>query len=166
MDDAAAGARDWADVIEEAISGVDDVVLVGHSLAGLAVPIVAGHAPLRRIVFLCANVPVPGISYSDYLVEHPDAVIIPPLTFDELGRLTVPWEAARELFYGDCDEALAREAYEHLVPSAALIANSETCPLEAWPDVAPSYIPVYGGSDHRAELVAAGERRATRCSGD
>ena len=143
MDDPAAGAADWANVIVEAIGDAgdrDDVILVGHSLAGLAVPIVAAMVPLRRMVFLCANVPVPGILDEQYLGEHPDAVIIPPLTFDAQGRLTVPWPVARELFYGDCDEALAQAAYERLVPSAALIANREPCPLDAWPEVPSDYI--------------------------
>src|SRR5271165_268945 len=143
MDDASAGASDWADVIVEAIADVghrDDVLLVGHSLAGLAVPIVGARVRLRRMVFLCANVPLPGVSYEEYLADHPDAVTIPPVTFDQQGRLTLTWEAARELFYGDCDEALAREAYAHLVPSAALIANREKCPLDAWPDVPSSYV--------------------------
>jgi pimeloyl-ACP methyl ester carboxylesterase len=143
MDDPSAGAGDWAVVIVKAIADAgerDDVVLVGHSLAGLALPLVAAHVPVRRMVFLCANVPVPGRSYEEYLAEHPDAVIIPPLKFDEQGRLTVSWDVARELFYGDCDEALAREAYEHLVPSAALVANRERCPLDSWPEVPSSYI--------------------------
>jgi hypothetical protein len=143
MDDPSAGAGDWAVVIVKAIADAgerDDVVLVGHSLAGLALPLVAADVPVRRMVFLCANVPVPGRSYEEYLAEHPDAVIIPPLKFDEQGRLKVSWDVARELFYGDCDEALAREAYEHLVPSAALVANRERCPLDAWPEVPSSYI--------------------------
>jgi pimeloyl-ACP methyl ester carboxylesterase len=143
MDDPSAGAGDWARVIEDAIADAghpDDIVLVGHSLAGLALPIVGSRVRLRRMVFLCANVPMPGRSYEKYLAEHPDAVIIPPLTLDELGRLTVSWEAARELFYGDCDETLARDAYEHLIPSAALVANRERCPLDAWPEVPSSYI--------------------------
>jgi hypothetical protein len=143
MDDPAAGAGDWADVIVEAIGRAgdrDDLVLVGHSLAGLAIPIVASRVALRRMVFLCANVPVPGLSYEQYVEDHPDAVIVPPLTFDTQGRLTVSWPIARELFYGDCDEALAREAYGHLVPSAALIANRDRCPLDSWPDAPSDYI--------------------------
>ena len=143
MDDPTAGAGHWADAVVDAISPADEadgIVLVGHSLAGLALPIIAQRVRPLQMIFLCANVPVPGVSYEDYLVRYPDAVIMPPMTFDEQGRLTVPWAAAREIFYGDCEELLAREAWEHLVPSAALIANKEQCPLQVWPDVPTRYI--------------------------
>jgi pimeloyl-ACP methyl ester carboxylesterase len=143
MNDANAGAGDWAEVIVEAVAdlgGRDDLILVGHSLAGLALPIVAARVPPRRMVLLCANVPMPGVSYEEYLVDHPDAVIVPPLMSDEQERVTFSWEVAREVFYGDCDEALAREAYEHLVPSAAMVAMREKCPLVAWPDTLTTYV--------------------------
>ena len=159
MDDPAAGAGDWADVIVEAISRAgdrDDIILVGHSLAGLAIPIVAARIPLRRLVFLCANVPVPGVSYEQYLGENPDAVIIPPLTFDAQGRLTVSWPVARELFYGDCDEALAREAYERLLPSAGLIANRERVSARRVARGPVRLHPVRRGPHHRSELVTQG----------
>ena len=38
----------------------DDVVLVGHSLAGCVLPVVASQRPLSRVVFLCAIIPEPG----------------------------------------------------------------------------------------------------------
>lgn len=143
MDVAGAGARDWAAAALDALAEVDhqdDVILVAHSLAGLAAPVIASSLELRRMIFLCANVPVLGISYQDYLAENPDAVIMPPVVLDDEGRLELEWPEARALYYGDCDEALAREAWEHLVPSAALTAFTEVCPLNAWPEVPSTYI--------------------------
>jgi hypothetical protein len=143
MDDPRAGAADWAGVVNQALATAgypDDVVLVGHSLAGLAVPLVAAGAPVRRMVFLCANLPTPGRAYEDYLAEHPSAVIMPPITLDQEGRLRLSWPDARRLYYGDCDVSLARQAWEHLVPSAALTAFTEQCPLTAWPSAAATYI--------------------------
>src|SRR5580700_4179046 len=75
-----AGAAEWArtviSAVDEAVSSDDaDVVVVGHSLAGLAVPVVASWRPVRRMVFLAAQVPVPGQRYVDYLATQPDAVI-------------------------------------------------------------------------------------------
>ena len=38
----------------------DDVVLVGHSLGGVTIPLVAARRPVRALVYLCAFVPTPG----------------------------------------------------------------------------------------------------------
>jgi pimeloyl-ACP methyl ester carboxylesterase len=40
-------------------------VLVAHSLAGLAAPLVAAAAPVRRVVYLAAMLPEPGRSVDD-----------------------------------------------------------------------------------------------------
>ena len=143
MDEPDAGAGDWAAAVVAALASAgypDDVILVGHSLAGLAIPLVAASIPVRRMVFLCANVPVPGLPYQEYLNEHPDAVIMPPISLDAQGRLSLSWPDARRLYYGDCEEAVAKQAWEHLVPSAALTAFAEKCPLAAWPESEASYI--------------------------
>ena len=143
MDNQACGAADWADVVLDAVGDppAEDLVVVGHSLAGLTLPIVAARLRPRRMVFLCANVPTPGVVFEAYVAAHPDAIIVPweRIEEDEAGRIVVPWELAREMYYADCDEALAREAYEHVVPTATT-GFKERCPLDAWPDVPATYI--------------------------
>jgi pimeloyl-ACP methyl ester carboxylesterase len=139
-----AGVAAWAEaVVEESdqLGSTEDVILVGHSLAGLVVPLVAAQVPTRRMVFLCACMPTPGISWAEYVSEHPEASTMPPgrLTHDELGRMTYTWEFAREVFYPDADEADARDAYE-LVGACAYTGIEERCPLEAWPEVPSTYI--------------------------
>jgi len=57
--DVTAGNVAYAGVIEAALPAGDDVVLVGHSLAGLSVPLVAARRPLRLLVYLCALIPEP-----------------------------------------------------------------------------------------------------------
>jgi hypothetical protein len=143
MDEPGAGAADWAQAAVDALAERDEpgeVILVAHSLAGLAAPIIATRATVRHMVFLCANVPALGMSYQAYLAENPTAVIMPPVVLDDAGRLELEWPDARALYYGDCEESLAREAWEHLVPSAALTAFTEVCPLDVWPDVPATYI--------------------------
>jgi pimeloyl-ACP methyl ester carboxylesterase len=50
-----AGNVRYAEIVAESLSGLeDDVVVVGHSLAGLTIPLVAALRPVRRLVFLCA----------------------------------------------------------------------------------------------------------------
>jgi pimeloyl-ACP methyl ester carboxylesterase len=60
----------YADVVCAALTGCDDVVLVGHSLGGNAVPLVAARRPVRHLVYLCAMVPDPGRSVFDQLGDE------------------------------------------------------------------------------------------------
>jgi len=57
-DDPAAGCDAYANVVVDALPRFDtDVVVVGHSLAGLTIPLVAARRSVRRLVFLCAFIP-------------------------------------------------------------------------------------------------------------
>ena len=60
----------YAEVVlaETAVAG-DDLVLVGHSLGGLTIPLVAAARPVRALVFLCALLPQPGLSLVDQLAS-------------------------------------------------------------------------------------------------
>ena len=57
------GLEDYADAIERALGDADDVILVPHSLGGLSGPVVAARRPLKALVYLCALVPEPGLSF-------------------------------------------------------------------------------------------------------
>ena len=140
IEDDASGALAWAQAVADALEGVDgDVVVVGHSMAGMCVPVVATLRPVRRLVFLGAMVPVPGMVYLDYLATEPGAV-----TFAGAGDLTgdgppagasgIGWEHARAGFYHDLPEPVARRAWERLRPQS-LTVFTEQCPIDAWPDV-------------------------------
>lgn len=142
MDDPTAGAQVWADVAAEAMGdAVGDAIVVGHSLAGLMLPVLASQVSVRRIVFLAANVPVPGISYNEYMETQPDAIVVSweRVEYDVQNRIVVPWDLAREAFYPDVEISLAREAFAHCLPVAST-GFSETCPISMWPEVASSYV--------------------------
>jgi pimeloyl-ACP methyl ester carboxylesterase len=144
MHDSTAGAREWADVVVEALRGEpDDVVVVGHSMGGLAVPVVASLRPVRRMVFLGAMVPMPGVSYAEYLLtpEAAGAITMPMhrVDRDDLGRTVVPPDVAREIFFPDCPVADRERAIGRLTPNAAT-AFTERCPLDRWPDVPSTYV--------------------------
>ena len=68
------GLDDYVDAVVEDIESADlrDVVLVGHSLAGITIPRVAKRLPdrVRRLVFLASAHPAPGQSVSD-VMQHP-----------------------------------------------------------------------------------------------
>jgi hypothetical protein len=77
----------------------DDAMAVGHSLAGLMLPVLASQIPVRRIVFLTGNAPVPSMSYNEYMESQPDAIIVPwdRVQDDDLGRIVIPRDLARGL---------------------------------------------------------------------
>ncbi len=68
------GLDDYVDAVVEDIESADlhEVVLVGHSLAGITIPRVAERLPdrVRRLVFLASAHPAPGQSMHD-VMQHP-----------------------------------------------------------------------------------------------
>jgi pimeloyl-ACP methyl ester carboxylesterase len=142
----AAGASEYADAVVESLRGSgDDVVVVGHSLGGLCIPLVAQRRPVRRLVFLAAMVPAPGMSSLEYLATEPGAVIFSgaeSLSEGETppeGDQVLVWERARAGFYHDLPEATARRAWERLRPQSFTVMTERT-PLVSWPDVPSTYI--------------------------
>ena len=55
---ATAGMTAYRDVVLDALDGLgEDVVLVGHSLGGITVPLVGAARPVRRVVYLTPAIP-------------------------------------------------------------------------------------------------------------
>jgi pimeloyl-ACP methyl ester carboxylesterase len=120
-----------------------DVVLVGHSLGGITIPVVATRRPVSRLVFLCALVPEPGRSLDETI--RADG---PPSTDEWVNarRIAHPdgaasWEpeSAISAMYHDCPPELARWAASQL-RRQVWTTSREPCPLERWPEVPSSYI--------------------------
>src|SRR4051794_223796 len=66
IEDPQAGASAYAEAAVTAFqSAGDDLVVVGHSLAGLVIPLVAERRPVRQLVYLCALLAEPGRSYDE-----------------------------------------------------------------------------------------------------
>lgn len=145
VDDLAAGAAAWADHAVAAIDDPadrDDVIVVGHSIGGLAVPVVAERLAARAMVFVCAQVPMPGMAYADYLATLPVLATTVPRGLagrDDLGRSVVSWEMARDFLYNGAPEELARAAFAMVRPQAPT-AVTETCPLTSWPAATSTYV--------------------------
>ena len=144
FDDPTRGARDAARQVVDALADDgDDVVVVGHSFGGMVVPLVAAARPVRRMVFLGAMVPMPGMSYVDYLATAEGAGAITMardrVGRDDLGRTVVPPDVAREVFYPDCPADDSEAAIMRLVPNSATLFT-EPGPLDRWPDVPSTYI--------------------------
>lgn len=144
-DDSAATASTYAQVVVDALAAEpDDLILVGHSLAGVTIPLVAARRPVGRMVFLCAAIAQPGRSLAEQM-ESETEMLHPGYAdrrrnLDKQGRTHWDsYEAARETFYSDCDEADARAAFERLRPQA-LAPYAEVCPLESIPAIPRTYV--------------------------
>ena len=132
-----AGAARCAELVSDAFAAIDDLVLVGHSIAGLIVPLVATQRPVMRLAFLHALLPQPGRSVVDQLADEPD------MFNPEMLAAQVPfWEdeaVARHFLFHDCPPEVAQEAFRRLRPEPGVLAR-EVAPLQAWPAVPSAYI--------------------------
>jgi len=148
-DDTSAGLRDYAALVPPA-----DVV-VGHSLAGLTIPLVeAAHR-----VYLCAFVPPWGRPTREMFA---DGALVPGfpdngITRDERGRsIWVDDDYALSSMYADCDRAVALQALARLRPQAAEIYKGDY-PLAQAPPGRASYVV---GTEDRAISPDWGRRVA------
>jgi pimeloyl-ACP methyl ester carboxylesterase len=144
-DDPAAGCARYAEIADAALPPADDLVLVGHSLGGLTIPLIAARRPVRRLVFLCGLIPAFGRSLLDQVAAEPD--MYHPVLRAHPGRVTdadgTTWfrdeAAARDVFYHDCAPEVARGAFARLRRQAGA-PRREPCPLAAWPPGDRAYI--------------------------
>jgi pimeloyl-ACP methyl ester carboxylesterase len=138
-DDADASFSDYADVVDRALGDADDVVLVGHSTAGLTIPLVAARRPIKQLVFVCGVIPVPGESAA---ARGIDWRIIEPSEWqvdNGDGSFSISPEGYRRHLAPDADPTLADEVVSLLRPQF-INPFLEPCPLDRLPDVPRRYI--------------------------
>ncbi|HEY4606616.1 MAG TPA: alpha/beta fold hydrolase [Acidimicrobiia bacterium] len=142
IEDPGAGASEYADLIAGNLDD-DGSVVVGHSMMGLAIPLVAQRAAVKRLVFLAGFVPEPGSSFNQVRgrekVETPRKLQRAQFTDIGDGVWTIGPDTAKELFFHDADPELVAWAVQRLRPQSYRIM-SEPTPLVAWPDVGCSYV--------------------------
>src|SRR5438105_2418180 len=111
----------WIDAIVEDIdtSGFDRVILVGHSLAGIATPAAAARRPERvaHLVFLSGVVPPEGRSVLDSMA-WPTRLMLARYLHRNPGGLHLPPRLARALFCNDMTRAQTTRTLAELVPEA------------------------------------------------
>ncbi|MGI8662845.1 MAG: alpha/beta fold hydrolase [Acidimicrobiales bacterium] len=144
-DDPAATFETYAEVVVRSLEGQEgDLVLVGHSLAGHTIPLVAARVPVRHLIFLCALIAEPGRSFVDQLTAEPD-MLLPQYEAglsepdDRRLRHWADRRLAIEVLYGDCDPADAERAVDDLRPQA-LGPYTVPCPLDALPPAERTYV--------------------------
>jgi pimeloyl-ACP methyl ester carboxylesterase len=140
----------------------DDVILVGHSLAGMIVPLVALQRPIHWLVFLAALLPQIGMSGLDQFYDEVAPNMLkeigyePPEAslFEQLGdepdiynpaALTMKQASqdeavAMEFCFHDCEPDVAHWAISKLRDMRSLSHLTEVTPLQTLPDVEYAYI--------------------------
>lgn len=160
--DPKAGAAIYATTVLDAMSGLgDEPIVLGHSMGGVVVPLVAAARPVARMAFLAALLPVPGSTLGEQRAREPvDAIVeLSAVEFTDLGDrvFEVGPYTARELFYHDAPTEIAEAAIRRLRPQAYLFMD-EKAPLQAWPDCEAEYIVC---SDDHAVNPAWGRQAAS-----
>jgi pimeloyl-ACP methyl ester carboxylesterase len=124
-DDGSASFDDYADVVCAALNEHpgEDLILVGHSLAGNTIPLVAARRPLRRLVYICALLPIPGRPLvqqmsSDTEMLHPDYALGLSQPDSDGRRTWINEEKALFHLFDDCDADTAHGAFARLRPQA------------------------------------------------
>lgn len=142
-DDWDATLDDNARIVVDALGDADDVVLVGHSLGGITIPVVAARRPVRRMVFLCALLPKPGQTMDEVLGSG-ERVLSPefnPFAQTVHEDSSVSWApaAAVETFFHDCPPEQAEWAASKL-RRQTWATTQERSPIDEWPDVPSTYV--------------------------
>ena len=134
--DGSATLEDYAAAVLEAIpaSTTGPLVVVGHSLGAMVVPLVAARRPVDHMVMLCGVVPwFDGLPW-----EEGPPMAVPGATSDlrylDDGASVWPTvESATTAFYEDCGPADARWAFSRLRGQNSNSLWTRPYPLDTWP---------------------------------
>jgi len=124
--------------MEGALESADDIILVGHSMAGVVIPFVANRRPVQALVFLASGFPGVG--------DDPDTPMDGGrpddqyrFTLDDQDRIVISKEYAIGRYYHDCPPEVATRMAARLRPQSQRIRFDQP-PLERMPGARPFYI--------------------------
>jgi pimeloyl-ACP methyl ester carboxylesterase len=161
IENASTTLSQFADAVIQALPKTDDdIVLVGHSMAGTIIPLVAEAVKVRQLVFLAALIPYPGISTLDQFSHHLDDDTLKSFNYQpkDLSKLeqfhSEPdmYEPAsvgkdysdeavlRDFFFHDCQPDVTQWALSKSRSQQSMAYMFETNPLKALPSVERKYI--------------------------
>jgi len=141
-----ASASVAAQAVIDALDGLDEaaadaVTVVGHSMGGLVVPVVAQRlARVERVVFVAGLLPLIGSSWDEQIAAADrGAIILRGLSDGQVdhGDGSSSWVDAGKAaarFYADAPPDLALAAFARLRRQYWTVMH-ETGPLQTWPDV-------------------------------
>jgi pimeloyl-ACP methyl ester carboxylesterase len=136
-DEIRANTNRYAEIILKSIPAPsDDVIVVGHSVSGYFLPVVAMQRPLRRMVFLAASLPQIGRSFLDQLQADPTLLLPDWIGMDP----SKDDAAAMHFLFHDCSPEVAEWAMSLRIRLPLEGVAREVYPLQGWPNVPSSYI--------------------------
>jgi pimeloyl-ACP methyl ester carboxylesterase len=116
VEDAAVTFQDYAQTVIDAMADIDgDVVLVGHSLGAMTLPLVAARHPARALIYLCGIIPKPGGEPWDDGPDMTEPGLLEGLVAHDDGSTSWPSaEVARQALHSDCSREDAEWAFARL----------------------------------------------------
>jgi pimeloyl-ACP methyl ester carboxylesterase len=151
----------FADAVIQALPKTDDdIVLVGHSMAGTIIPLVAEAVKVRQLVFVAALIPYPGISTLDQFSHHLDSDTLKSFNYQpkalskleqfhsepdmyepaSVGKDYSDEAVLRDFFFHDCQPDVTQWALSKSRSQQSMAYMFETNPLKALPSVERKYI--------------------------
>lgn len=142
LEDPNAGAVRYAEAVLQVLHDAgDDIVLVGHSMSGLLIPLVANQHPVRQLVYLAALIPKIGTSLVDRALHGDESDMHYPALLEKNFSLdAVDETAAMEFLFHDCKPDVASWAISKLRPHASRLMMNEISPIQIMPNIKSSYI--------------------------
>ncbi|MBD2292541.1 alpha/beta hydrolase [Anabaena sphaerica FACHB-251] len=161
IEDASASLSQFADVVIQALPKTDDdIVLVGHSMAGTVIPLVAEAHKVRELVFIGGLIPCPGTSTIDQFSHSFDAHTLKSLNYEikessqlekfddepdmfnpvSVGKDFTDEAVLREFFYHDCQPDVMEWALSKGRLQQSMAYIFEINPLNCLPNVDCKYI--------------------------
>ncbi|MBH8563097.1 alpha/beta hydrolase [Nostoc sp. CENA67] len=161
IENASATLSQFADTVIQALPNTDDdIVLVGHSMAGTIIPLVAEAVKVRQLVFVAALIPYPGISTLDQFSHSLDSDTLKSFNYQpkepsilqqfhnepdmfepgSVGKDFSDEAVLRDLFLHDCQPDVAQWAISKSRSQQCMAYIYETNPLKALPSVERKYI--------------------------
>jgi pimeloyl-ACP methyl ester carboxylesterase len=161
IDNTSATLSQFADAVIQVLPKTDDdIVLVGHSMAGTVIPLVAEAVNVRQLVFVAALIPSPGISTLDQFAHNFDADTLKSLNYQpkdpskleqfllepnmyesaSIGKDFSDKGVLMDFFFHDCQLNVAQWAISKSRSQQSMAYIFERNPLKALSEVEHKYI--------------------------
>jgi len=127
------GAIDYARIISEQIDAAqvkEDIVVVGHSFAGLIIPLLAEKHPVRKFIYIAPLIPSPGHSVAARLNNGEKDMLL----VNEPPNPVKDRAGAFKYWLHDCDPDIASWAASRFRPQNLENIMAETSPIKKLPD--------------------------------
>lgn len=152
-----AGLRDDARAVRDLLDGLDEVVLCGHSYAGMVITEAAAgpHRAVRHLVYLTAAIPDSADTLAGLAERHGDGTGDGDGGEEEVdvlpdGRIALKRDSALESLFHDCPPERAAEAAALLRPENPVV-GAQPVRGSAWRSLPFTY--VRGADDRLPELL-------------